>query len=207
MPPPDIIVVLGNTGCGKSTFINTATCSTQMAVSAKMRSCTMKVAATRPFNVNGRAVILLDTPGFNDTQGGSFQEIMTSIRRYLKQQSRQNTLKGIIFLHAIDETRAINSTVSDIKRQFREICENEIQYALVVATTMWNTQQDIALLLGRERELMTDESFFKIFTDAKSKTSISRRRVQVYARRVIMHGEDEQLRIPRRVHTQPSLPL
>ncbi|PVF99675.1 hypothetical protein CPB86DRAFT_796456 [Serendipita vermifera] len=162
---PDVIVVIGNTGSGKSSFINDATESGQMAVSHSFRSCTTEVAASREFTVDGHPVVLLDTPGFSNTQGITFSDIMIEIKDCLRRDFRQSTLKGIIFLHAINETRALNSTIRNIK-QFRAICGNDVRYALIVVTTMWDTV-DQPTGVSRERELMTDESFFKIFTDAK----------------------------------------
>ena len=35
--------------------------------SAGLRSCTEAVAATEPFDLDGRKVVLVDTPGFDDT--------------------------------------------------------------------------------------------------------------------------------------------
>ncbi|CAG8631451.1 12799_t:CDS:2 [Acaulospora colombiana] len=84
--------VLGNTGSGKSSvserdldyqFINAAAGSTQMAESTGLRSLTTKVAATDPFMVDNQRVVLLDTPGFDNTNGMSFREIMLEIQTYL----------------------------------------------------------------------------------------------------------------------------
>ncbi|PVF93013.1 P-loop containing nucleoside triphosphate hydrolase protein [Serendipita vermifera] len=165
---PDVIVVLGNTGCGKSTFINDASRSNDMVVSCSFKSCTTKVTATRPFDIDDRPIILLDTPGFDNTQGASFREIMDEVKIYLTRELRQNTVQGIIFLQAIDETKALDSTMTNI-RQFHRICGNDIRYALVVATTRWDrTQQDrLDVATRRERELQMDVSFLKIFADAR----------------------------------------
>ncbi|PVF99680.1 P-loop containing nucleoside triphosphate hydrolase protein, partial [Serendipita vermifera] len=155
--------VLGNTGCGKSSFINAASGSEQMPVSVKLRSNATEVAATKPFKVDGRSVVLLDTPGFDNTQGAKFNDIIEDVKNYLNREFEQETLKGIIFLHALNETKALNSTMKNIKR-FRQICGNDIRYALIVVTTMWDIipREDA---LRRETELKADPSFLKIFTD------------------------------------------
>lgn len=38
-----------------------------LRTSDSLKSCTETVAATQPFHVDGRKVVLVDTPGFDDT--------------------------------------------------------------------------------------------------------------------------------------------
>jgi hypothetical protein len=47
-------------------FVNLISGS-QFPISHGLKSCTTEVMATKPFLVNGHPVILLDTPGFDDT--------------------------------------------------------------------------------------------------------------------------------------------
>jgi predicted GTPase len=54
-----------------------------MEVGHKLRSCTTKVEQTEPFLVSGREVVLLDTPGFDDTSKDD-GEILEEIAEYLK---------------------------------------------------------------------------------------------------------------------------
>ena len=58
---------MGQTGSGKSTFINLATQSDKLRVGHSITSCTSTVDIADPFELDGRQVVLLDTPGFNDT--------------------------------------------------------------------------------------------------------------------------------------------
>lgn len=58
---------MGQTGSGKSTFINLATQSDKLRVGHSITSCTSTVDMADPFILDGRQVFLFDTPGFNDT--------------------------------------------------------------------------------------------------------------------------------------------
>jgi len=62
-------------------FINTASGSS-LPVGRGLESCTSEVQISRPFFVDGRVVILIDTPGFDDTTR-SETDILTMIAAYL----------------------------------------------------------------------------------------------------------------------------
>lgn len=47
-----------------------------------LRSCTSDVAVAGPFNLDGRSVTLIDTPGFNDTTRSDV-DILCAIGEYL----------------------------------------------------------------------------------------------------------------------------
>jgi len=80
---PLIIAVMGATGTGKSTFINLASGS-QFSVGTGLLSCTSTVQTAGPFTACGREVILIDTPGFDDSTRGDM-EILRSIASYLEE--------------------------------------------------------------------------------------------------------------------------
>jgi hypothetical protein len=73
-------------------------------------------------------------------------------------------LRGIVYIHSIEERKALDSTMRDIK-EFRGICGDDPKRSFVVATTMW---QGVPPDVGsrRETELKTEESFLKFFHDA-----------------------------------------
>jgi hypothetical protein len=48
-----------------------------------MKSCTTEVAASRLISIDGRSVILIDTPGFDNTQGKDLHDILTDIADHL----------------------------------------------------------------------------------------------------------------------------
>jgi hypothetical protein len=63
-------------------FINTASGTNNQAVGTGLRSCTSEVTPSLPFSIQGRKVILLDTPGFDDTKTSDF-DILEEIAKYM----------------------------------------------------------------------------------------------------------------------------
>lgn len=94
-----VIRVIGATGAGKTSvcrttlmlylapkyyfmqFINAAS-SSSLQVGHGLQSCTSEVNFSEPFFVNGRKVVLFDTPGFDDTNRSDV-EILTEIAAFL----------------------------------------------------------------------------------------------------------------------------
>ena len=75
--------VLGPTGAGKSTFINLISGS-DLRVGQDLESCTEEVDVTLPFEIDGRRVRLVDTPGFDDTTK-SDADVLRLVSHYLVQ--------------------------------------------------------------------------------------------------------------------------
>lgn len=49
-------------------FANLASGSEDLEVGSDLISCTSECQLSKPFTVDGRKVVLVDTPGFNDTE-------------------------------------------------------------------------------------------------------------------------------------------
>lgn len=89
--------VMGATGTGKSTvsscslsrvryltqfqFINLIS-RAHLTVSDRLKSCTSEVQSVGPFDLDGQAITLVDTPGFDDTTV-SDTDILKKIAVYL----------------------------------------------------------------------------------------------------------------------------
>jgi hypothetical protein len=54
-----------------------------MQVGRGLKSCTTEVASSRTFPIESHDVILLDTPGFDNTQGKDIQGILADIIEHL----------------------------------------------------------------------------------------------------------------------------
>ncbi|KAG9074235.1 hypothetical protein FRC06_010826 [Ceratobasidium sp. 370] len=77
-----IIVLFGATGAGKTSFANTASGGDCLTVGHSVKSCTEQVEKTDVFMVDGRPVVLVDCPGFDDTVL-SDAEILKRIAEFL----------------------------------------------------------------------------------------------------------------------------
>ncbi|KAG1740776.1 P-loop containing nucleoside triphosphate hydrolase protein [Suillus paluster] len=132
-----VILMLGQTGSGKSTFINVAAGRAIAPVTDAMTSCTKFI---RPFVIthpqNSTRVILVDTPGFNDTWVDD-RGILKRIVDWLKQlDERGARATGIIYLHDITQSRVSKegpkAPMSPVKLDHPSMSKN-----VVLATTKW----------------------------------------------------------------------
>jgi predicted GTPase len=60
-------------------------------VGIDLHSCTSEIQLSKPFILDGRRVVLIDTPGFNDTTKGDF-EILRIITAFLEKAYVQHPL-------------------------------------------------------------------------------------------------------------------
>ncbi|KAF8842100.1 P-loop containing nucleoside triphosphate hydrolase protein [Paxillus ammoniavirescens] len=168
-PPVDetiYIAVMGSTGSGKTTFINLASGSNLRAGSG-LESCTNEVQTSSPFNVGGQQVVLIDTPGFDDTTLTD-TDVLRLIAAYLVTTNKQGArLVGVIYMHRISDLRLTGSALRDF-RMFQELCGEEAYPNVLIVTNMW---QNVTAEEGndRERELATKDIFFRPILDKHAK--------------------------------------
>jgi hypothetical protein len=86
-------------------FINLATGSDLQRVCRGLRGCTSEVTPTLPFDIGGRKVILLDTPGFDDTSISDF-DILDKIADYMN----ATYAFGSLFVVTLTEKAVISKT-------------------------------------------------------------------------------------------------
>ncbi|KAK3358106.1 P-loop containing nucleoside triphosphate hydrolase protein [Lasiosphaeria hispida] len=136
-----MIAVLGVTGAGKSTFINTASGQNLLKISHGSQPCTQNPRAVE-FQIevgNGnRTIVLIDTPGFDDDKRSDvriLEDIATWMARkgYLKERM----LDGLIFLHPVTLTRAGGSELNRTQL-LEKILGPDAYSRVLIATTMWD---------------------------------------------------------------------
>ena len=111
--------------------------------------------------IDGRRVIFVDTPGFDDTTRPD-SAILREIANWLN-KSRQGGIKltGIVYLHAINNTR-VTGTAKNNLRMFKKMCGDDSMSSVALATTHWGSgEADKKMQLARHKELLEDEAFWK----------------------------------------------
>lgn len=156
------IAVMGATGSGKSTFINMVSGS-NLAVGEGLKSCTSKVEMSRPFELAGRTITLIDTPGFDDTTR-SDTDVLKMIAAFLSTMYSDGcTLSGIIYMQRISDFRMTGISRRNFSL-FRKLCGDDTLRNVVIVTNMWGAVS-ANVGLAREDELAKDDMFFKPVLD------------------------------------------
>jgi hypothetical protein len=134
---------------------------------AEFHTGTYKVTAHR-CNIPGRERIwLIDTPGFDDTYR-SDGEILGEIANFLTTvYDSQILLTGIIYLHRIQDPRAGNAVLKNI-RTFKKLCGKDGLERTILVTTFWQGV-DVAVGQEREQELLTTPELWKVIMEEGSK--------------------------------------
>lgn len=157
-PPEAKILVMGATGSGKSSFINLASGSS-LEVGKGLQSCTNAVQMAEAFDLDGRRVVLIDTPGFNDTTQ-SDTEVLRVIVAFLQASYEQgDMLAGVLYFHRISDLRMGGAQTKNFK-MFQNLCGEEALGNVVIVTNMWSRVEP-EVGEAREAELMGDDMFFK----------------------------------------------
>ncbi|KAI1739858.1 P-loop containing nucleoside triphosphate hydrolase protein [Xylaria scruposa] len=139
---PIRIAVFGKTGAGKTSFIKRAT-GADLEVGDGAASTTKNIQRVDvlPDKVEGHKVILIDTPGFNDTD---LEEptLFVNLARWLANSYHNGeALNGAIFLQGINEVRVLQGEVDGVKL-FERIVGPKNFPQVIVATTMWDQVEE-----------------------------------------------------------------
>ncbi|KAF5329416.1 hypothetical protein D9619_009143 [Psilocybe cf. subviscida] len=152
------IAVMGATGSGKTTFINLASNST-LQIGSGLHSCTSAVQIARSFELNGRTVTFIDTPGFDDATK-SDADVLRMIAEFLATAYENGkTLAGVIYLHRISDFRMGGISTRNFK-MFRQLCGESTLENVVIVTNMWSEVSE-NVGAARETELASEDLFFR----------------------------------------------
>ncbi|KAI6158373.1 P-loop containing nucleoside triphosphate hydrolase protein, partial [Pisolithus thermaeus] len=150
-----VVSVMGPTGAGKSTFIDRAVERPDMGAGHDLTSCTREVRAVRYPHTDGvRNIVLVDTPGFDDTFMTDVQ-ILKRIAHWLNSTYKKNVkLSGLLYLHRISDNR-VGGTPLRNYNMFKELCGKDNFKNVILVTTMWDEVTE-EVGSAREEELRAD---------------------------------------------------
>lgn len=107
-----------------------------------------------PVDIGNTKVLLIDTPGFDDTKR-SDAEILNAIAKLLAAQyGLEFELKGIIYVHRITDIRYCGSAIKTFEI-FKRICGETALPNVLLTTTRWH-EVDEPTGASRERQLRDD---------------------------------------------------
>ncbi|KAH7925390.1 kinase-like protein [Leucogyrophana mollusca] len=164
-----IIAVMGPTGTGKSSFINAARRRSSARVGHTLESCTQHVRAFSCLHPDGsgRNIVLVDTPGFDDTQRTDC-DVLKEIAVWLEATYKKHiTLTGILYFHSISESRMRGAPIRNLS-MFEELCGVGALQNVILTTTMWD---EVPIELGNRREDQLRTQFWKPFMDHGSRVT------------------------------------
>ncbi|KAJ9610386.1 hypothetical protein H2200_005163 [Cladophialophora chaetospira] len=145
------IAVMGVTGSGKSNFIRCATNSDRIKVGHNMQSCTEAVEQYEML-LDGRQVLLFDTPGFDDTYRLDAEILAELAETFSAMYKNRLQLAGIIYVHRITDNRMTNTLLRNLSI-IRNICGDEPLKNVTIMTTFWD-KEDAKVAAKREREML-----------------------------------------------------
>ncbi|KAL4252926.1 G domain-containing protein, partial [Pleurotus pulmonarius] len=131
-----------------------------------LESCTSKVQPIR-ITTGTHNVILVDTPGFDDTNMSDTRVLGMIADWLLETYNNQVKLAGIIYMHRISDNRMAGTPLKNLK-MFAQLCGTGAAERVILVTTMWGrVKQDV----GAKREDELKSKFWKDMIDKKAKVA------------------------------------
>lgn len=160
-----VIVIMGPTGTGKSSFVRNAVppaLSGNVKVGHNLQSETSEVQPIGWVNDDGVNIKLVDTPGFDDSRDGvTDTDVLKMIAHFLEKEyhGAVSRIAGLIYVHRITDTRMGGRSQSNL-RMFHKLCGDDSLKNVAIITTMWDkvtTEEG----QRREQELRSGHNLFK----------------------------------------------
>ncbi|KAK2743511.1 hypothetical protein FQN57_004808 [Myotisia sp. PD_48] len=158
---------MGITGSGKSSLISLL-CEMKPTVGHGLEACTKKVTEYRCNKIPGKEIILIDTPGFDDTTRTD-TEVLRELATWLTISYSDNIkLNGLIYLHRITDVRMQGSAKRNLT-MFKKLCGDDVFTSVLLVTSMWDLVS-ASVGASREKELLDTPEFWGWMKNRGSKT-------------------------------------
>ncbi|KAI5997225.1 hypothetical protein F5J12DRAFT_851576, partial [Pisolithus orientalis] len=188
---------MGPTGAGKSTFVDRAVGRPTVTAGHDLMSYTKEMRPVRyPHSDGIRNIVLVDTPGFDDTFMTDAQ-ILREIAHWLNTAYKKNLkLSGVLYLHRISDNRVSGTPLRNYN-MFKELCGKENFKNIVLVTTMlaqheselrsdfWRSMINLGSAIHRFDGTM--ESAWKIISCLSVAPPVQRRPLQIQREMVDEH--------------------
>ncbi|KAK6348061.1 hypothetical protein TWF718_005880 [Orbilia javanica] len=164
-----IILLIGQTGTGKTTFIYNATGNPNAKIGEELESETSDISQYDLF-VDGQRVILVDTPGFDDTEIPD-ADIFRNLAEWLAKSYQQGKLiAGIIYFQRITDPRLSKTARRNIFT-FKDICGEGFMRNVMLLSTLWAKEgAEKAKQARREEKYQDNPDYWKSMIDQGAKT-------------------------------------
>lgn len=121
-----------------------------------------------PFTFFGHNIVLVDTPGFDDTYRSDADVLESLVAWLTTSYQAGKKLSGLVYLHRISDIRMQGSALRNL-RVFRDLCGKDCFKNVVLCTTFWDVVEKEAVAEARLNELVSNEGFWGGMIDNGSK--------------------------------------
>ncbi|KZP32005.1 hypothetical protein FIBSPDRAFT_1037121 [Athelia psychrophila] len=134
-----IVVLMGPTGSGKSTFIEYATGQSDSPIGHSLEAQTDRSRAVRCMHPrDGGSVILVDTPGLDNPYKTDI-EVVIEIADFLQKLCKQKVhISTIIYLHRVSDKRMTGEDPLKNLKMLTSMCGQATMPRIALSTTMWS---------------------------------------------------------------------
>ncbi|KZP06255.1 hypothetical protein FIBSPDRAFT_876710 [Athelia psychrophila] len=134
-----IVVLMGSTGSGKSTFIEHATGQSDMSIGHSLVSqtdCSRAVRCKHPHD--GGSVIFVDTPGLDRLRKTDI-EVIIEIANFLRKLCKEKVhLSAIVYLHRVSDKQMTTEDPLRNLKMLTSLCGQATMPRIALVTTMWS---------------------------------------------------------------------
>ncbi|USP77085.1 hypothetical protein yc1106_04359 [Curvularia clavata] len=143
-----VIGVVGVTGSGKSSFIKRVTQCSDILTSTDTESLTQEIAQYR-FQSAGITYVLVDTPGFDDSQRDD-EDVYRELARWMAQAFQKGQLlNGLLYLQAVNIPRQRGSQIRNLL-MFKKLCGNNNFKNIVLGLSFCDMETETTIQSRRQ---------------------------------------------------------